>query len=404
MNIPLIPERLEDWTLELIDSLTELKDLESETFDLKKEVTRELYHHICAMANSSGGYIVLGIEEIKSGSEPQIISGFKKVGFKIGKEDEIGKQISNSVYCVEPIPKAEFTHIKDKDNRFYTVLHISSEDINKPYFTKSGRCYIRIGNSSKPATRSTILNLAANKIISRDVILQHTKYLEEIYKKLTGIRPHPKNGLLSLEAPTNYNDYLSNILFIFGHEGTPVDYVDIKYMKHTDWAWKEILELIAKYTEITNSMKSTIEEFIADKMKSRYDTFKPVSEIEYSPYNCYSVSNISELTFRQFITYNKNDKKPGFSFLRSQILEGDGYFAIYNLIRSQSKEDLEPDKLIRILQDVCESTDIMNQHKQLDKILDETYSLCEIFSKALRTLIDDFDGGDIIKGSCKLGF
>jgi predicted HTH transcriptional regulator len=113
MNIPVIPKRLGDWTIGAINSLIKIRDIESETFDFKKDVSDDLENHICAMANLYGGYIVLGIEEIKSSSDPHIIAEFKKVGFRAGKEDDIGKQISNSVYKIEPFPRTECLHIHE---------------------------------------------------------------------------------------------------------------------------------------------------------------------------------------------------------------------------------------------------------------------------------------------------
>jgi Putative DNA-binding domain len=405
-TIPIIPERLEEWTTETIDSLIGLRDIESETFDFKSKVKNDLSDHICAMANSLGGCIVLGIEEIRSPSDPKLTIGFKN----------IGKQISNSAYNVEPVPKVGYMHIKDKNDRFYTVLKIASEDINKPYFLKNGSCYVRIGSSSKPAIRSTILNLATNKIISRDTRLQHTNYLKEIYRKSIGIRPVKNKGLLRLEIPTDYNEYVnSTILAPFRPDLVKVTYQDIKYMKHWDWAishlldheytslyqtWKDIERLMRKYDENAISMKLKIESFINENMKREYGNFKEVQEFEDSLYDCYSTSNISDTLFRHII--NNNDSKPNFSYLKTEVI--DDYYIIPQLIHSKKKENLKLEKLISILQAAFENTDITNQRKELDNIIDEAYSSCRIFSKQLKSLVDDFDGGDVIKGSCKLGF
>jgi predicted HTH transcriptional regulator len=64
-------EKLEDWNIEIINGLMSVKGIESEQFDFKKDIhttdkSDKFSNHICAMANSSGGYIVVGIEEKKA--------------------------------------------------------------------------------------------------------------------------------------------------------------------------------------------------------------------------------------------------------------------------------------------------------------------------------------------------
>lgn len=85
MKFPNIPEKFNLWTIDDIDSLLNIPESESEKLDFKREVT-DLTRHICAMANTSGGFIVLGIEESETGS-------FKKIGFSNGDQDEIDLKI-----------------------------------------------------------------------------------------------------------------------------------------------------------------------------------------------------------------------------------------------------------------------------------------------------------------------
>jgi predicted HTH transcriptional regulator len=67
MSIPAIPNRLKDWNIQVIDNLLPILSIESETFDFKgHDFNKELYCDLCAMANTSGGYIVLGIDENQS--------------------------------------------------------------------------------------------------------------------------------------------------------------------------------------------------------------------------------------------------------------------------------------------------------------------------------------------------
>jgi Putative DNA-binding domain len=165
MSIPTIPSRLEDWNIHDIDSLLPILSIESETFDFKghdfNKRSDELYCDFCAMANTSGGYIVIGIDEEKA-PDGKIIRFIKK-GFERGEEDKINQTIANNMYSVDPTPNIEqrSTPVYEKDEKyFYPVIRVNSVERWKPYFTKTRcQCYVRVGNTSKPAGRTVVLNL-----------------------------------------------------------------------------------------------------------------------------------------------------------------------------------------------------------------------------------------------------
>ena len=155
MEKNVIPENLDDWDLDVINNLIQHIDLESETLDFKREIN-DIPKHICGMSNTSGGFLILGIEEIKDNEK---ILEYRKKGFRIGKQDEISKGIANNCFSISPIPKYEIKHIED-ESVFYTVLKISNEISKKPFFIEGkGQCYIRLDNTTRPAPRSVIFNL-----------------------------------------------------------------------------------------------------------------------------------------------------------------------------------------------------------------------------------------------------
>ena len=157
MEKDVIPENLQDWNLNTIDNLIQFRDAESENLDFKEELS-DLTKHISAFANTSGGFLIFGIAPIKDSSS-KTISGYKKIGFKKGKEDEIGLEISNSCFSISPVPSYEIKHIADNDV-FYSVIKIRNEISKKPFIVKNkGQCFIRLDSSSRPAPRSTIMNL-----------------------------------------------------------------------------------------------------------------------------------------------------------------------------------------------------------------------------------------------------
>ena len=60
------------------------------------------------MSNTTGGYLVLGIDEDKNQK-----TGYLKNGFDVGKEKRVEIEINNATINVEPYPKLGFKHIVD---------------------------------------------------------------------------------------------------------------------------------------------------------------------------------------------------------------------------------------------------------------------------------------------------
>lgn len=157
-----IPERIEDWNITTINELIKYKDVESERLDFKSEIN-DLSIHICAMANTSGGFLVIGVREIKTQDGKSIIK-FEKTGFKDGEQDNIKTQIGNSCYNVEPNPSIKVESISE-GQLFYPIIKIENEISKKPFFIKGkSQCFVRIDNSTRPASRTTIMNLFGNSI------------------------------------------------------------------------------------------------------------------------------------------------------------------------------------------------------------------------------------------------
>ena len=154
----LFPDSIDDWTIDVINKLVKLRDVESEGFDFKdRNVNKEdkLSMHLCAMANTHGGFIVLGIREIKNNG---FLTGFEKRGFQKGQEDKIKNDITNHQVQIEPIPDIETKTIDDGE-KFFVAIHVNNKKINKPYFLKERGFYVRVGASSRLASRNTVLSL-----------------------------------------------------------------------------------------------------------------------------------------------------------------------------------------------------------------------------------------------------
>lgn len=179
MKLPDIPKNLEDWDISIINELVKYPGIESESFDFKRKPS-ELYEDICAMANTIGGFIVLGIDQIMSNDSKKIIR-FEKVGFENGTQDNISNNIGNNRSNIEPLPVVHLRHIPDHDSeRFYTVVKVDSKITGKPYFFKgTDQCFVRLQGSSRRVGRTTILNLYGSSVEQRKNVenLKATAYL-----------------------------------------------------------------------------------------------------------------------------------------------------------------------------------------------------------------------------------
>ena len=79
MDIPSIPQNLDDWNMDMIDSLLNIPTIESEKLECKREIRVDvLSKSICALANTRGGFILVGLGEKKADGGKK--SGYEKIG------------------------------------------------------------------------------------------------------------------------------------------------------------------------------------------------------------------------------------------------------------------------------------------------------------------------------------
>ena len=157
MNLPSIPQNLNDWNMNMIDSLLNIPNIESEKLECKREINVcALSKSICAMANTRGGFILIGLgEEKMDGGKKK--SGYEKLGL-ISDEDTIRQQIASATHVLDPIPEIGPKCIEEGCKR-YVIIHIPEEKSKKPFFVADHGCYVRIGSSSFPASRRVVMNL-----------------------------------------------------------------------------------------------------------------------------------------------------------------------------------------------------------------------------------------------------
>jgi hypothetical protein len=410
-----IPNDLRKWDINLINKLITILSIEGDSFDFKSKegLKDDLLDDICGMANISGGFIVIGIEEIKSG---QIITGFKKDGFSKGLEDEIQKKITNYIYEVEPTPLVEFITINDDVTRtFYPIINIISEEQKKPYFKKNGQCYIRVGSSSRAAQRSLILHYLRHHIISRDELLNHTKYINNIFKQMIGLTFSEKSlYYLSLVVPKDYGEFGQRLVDI----NKNIEYIEIKDIKHYDWAishlhdrkyenifnsYDEFEAEVIKYNKLMFSIWTYLKQRIKKDFEKMLKGFKNDDDLSF--YNCYSSTNlINKLLL--LLHPKKNDEEPVFETLVKKTKLNDSYYLeilTLNFLKMTS-ENVDPSLIIEILNSIKTDKILKNRLNRIKKQFEKIYTLQRAFNNKIQLLTEDLDGGDSLKGFCKVGY
>lgn len=430
-SLPTIPEKLEDWNIDTVNGLITVKDVEGEQFDFKKDIdsTDKLSNHICAMANTSGGYIVIGVGEEQTSSG--LVLGFKKYGFKQGEQDKINQTISNNLFGVDPIPKIKIVNISE-GNKFYPVIKIESEESKKPFFTKDrGQCYIRVGNTSQPASRSFILNLIQRHIVTREELHNHTKYLRTNFELLTALNIFDDRYLIKrIQVPNNYNNYRINVnLGLFDskiRQDYPYDYVNLTDIPHMDWVFSHlqteeyeiingqylhILELVNKYNRKILLLQKTISLKFKNLMNENFPSLHSLTDSNFENTNnsFYDIEKLSFFLLRRLKASLEYKVAIDYSDLKVEnVTLKDAYYiearGIGVLLESYRQGDLDVEKLKQIFGTIYDGVSVnkgLNDLIALEKKFDKKRNA---FREAMKQLVTDFDGGDVVKGYCKLGF
>jgi hypothetical protein len=216
--ISLIPERLDDWNLDILNRILPLKDIEGEEFDFKGhefDGFKDLSNDICAMANTAGGYLVLGVDS-DTNQKTGYLKGYKKNGFKEGKERSVEIGINNATTSVDPYPSVHYKNI-EYDKKFCPVIKVESTNRQKPYLVKgSGVCYIRAGASSSPASRSMVINLLTNYLQRRNSIVRlkaaSRDLIEQIHYTSNDVKTSKPRESLSKIKPLILNFFQNAVL------------------------------------------------------------------------------------------------------------------------------------------------------------------------------------------------
>ena len=144
----------------------------------------ELDQFLCAMANTSGGTIVLGVGENKNG---KTLIGFKKEPFRKEDGDQLMNKISQFRHNLELIPNVKTKLLEETDmvfpeGSFYVILQVEPVIKDRPYMLKGSQCYIRVGSTNQPARRSIVIDLC-KQTIDRTTAVTNLKAIASMLKR-----------------------------------------------------------------------------------------------------------------------------------------------------------------------------------------------------------------------------
>lgn len=168
-----LAKSLLDVSYEDIKRLMEDRVEESEILDYKQDLISEdsLINHVCAFANTRGGYIIFGIKESGDGGYP-----IEMNGVDIGK---IHKEKLENIILAHVTPRL-MIQIKQipipESERAFLIIRIPDSYL-RPHYSKDSKYYKRYNFKSDLMTEREIADLYYKRFLNHDQINQ---YLEKI--------------------------------------------------------------------------------------------------------------------------------------------------------------------------------------------------------------------------------
>lgn len=294
----IIPQTMDGWNIDVLKNILEIPDVEKESFDFKNNKVLEknyrLEDHICAFANTYGGYIVIGVKEEKINENSK---KFTLDGFDNGSQHEMLRKIEQKIWLIEPIPFYEVMTLESQ-GKYQIILHIKLEIYKRPFFAKNNS-YVRIGSSTLPANRNVVLSMANYNLIAHEDRKRHTEYIVGIFKQLTNlsiVKNNQNYSLVVLGDSFRLNPMFEKDILIIEERPNFGKISDLNKIYHLDLAISHL-----KCEEYHNKFKIFNEiKIVLDKINMND---KPIENFDFNDITNYP---------RHIVDYFKHNYKFGF--------------------------------------------------------------------------------------------
>ncbi len=208
--------------------------------EFKETITKDIIDTMVAMANATGGYILIGVRETEDKNRRQI---GEVIGINISDKNKL--QILQKAQSINDKLFPIITDEKDSTGRSIYIVQIP-EGTRKPYCTQGGKYLIRTDGN----------NTAITPVMMEDIILE----------KMT-LSTQRKKELVKLPLETFYQEF-SQFVRRFRDEWNterdrqPLDIEDAKFIFES--AFNEILDFKSK---IVSAEGTNLPEILADALK-----------------------------------------------------------------------------------------------------------------------------------------
>jgi Putative DNA-binding domain len=147
----LIPQSLSEWNYEKIKELTDKDYLEADTFEFKLKIKSRdpklndrVVETTCAFANTAGGFIIFGINDMGNRKEERIVG--------LQKSDDLSKEFGDKIKSINPTPYYDFVNPLIQIPGKNTVLFVAQipKSSDRPHMkADTGRFYSRTNKGNE---------------------------------------------------------------------------------------------------------------------------------------------------------------------------------------------------------------------------------------------------------------